>query len=81
LPINNLMETDEQNQLISKEVLPVKLRMKERSRSQTTTNTDINDPENLDYEEEDAKTEIEQKSDPVKKRNNEIKSSVDKQVK
>ena len=39
--------TDEQNQLISKEILPTKLRVKERSRP---TNTDINDPENLDYE-------------------------------
>ncbi|CAF0801541.1 unnamed protein product [Didymodactylos carnosus] len=42
------LETDD-NCKQSKTVLPAKLRMKERSRSNTT---DINDPENLDYEEE-----------------------------
>jgi nuclear protein NHN1 len=63
--------TDEQNQSISKESYPAKLRLKERSRSQTTpTNTDINDPENLDYEDIDD-------NHPVKKINDEVKSSMD----
>ncbi len=66
--------TDEQNQSISKESYPAKLRLKERSRSQTTpTNTDINDPENLDYEDIDD-------NHPVKKINDEVKSSMDIQV-
>ncbi len=57
--------TDEQNQSESKGTLPAKLRMKERSRSQTTpTNTDINDPENLDYEDIDDNHQIKH---PVKK--------------
>ncbi len=66
---------DEQNQSISKGTLTTKLRIKERSRSQTTpTNTDINDPENLDYEDIDD-------NNTVKKINDEAKSSVDIQVK
>ena len=58
-----------------KEHFPAKLRMKERSRSQTTpTNTDINDPENLDYEDIDDNHHNEKKYD-------ETKSSTDIQVK
>jgi hypothetical protein len=49
--------------------------MKERSRAETTpTNADINDPENLDYEDIDDNHQIKH---PVKK----IKSSTDIQVK
>ncbi|CAF4612901.1 unnamed protein product [Rotaria sp. Silwood1] len=75
--------TDEQNPSISK---GTKQRMKERSRSQTTpTNTDINDPENLDYEDIDDNHspgklddshELEQINKPVKKINEEIKTSI-----
>jgi hypothetical protein len=73
--MDNENTNDEQNQLISKESYPAKLRLKERSRSQTTpTNTDINDPENLDYEDIDD-------NHPVKKINDEAKSSIDIQVK
>jgi hypothetical protein len=62
---------DEQNQSTSKGTHPGKIRMKERSRSQATpTNTDINDPENLDYEDIDD-------NNTVKKINDEAKSSVD----
>ena len=46
--MNNKIHQYQQN------FLPAKIRPKERSRSQTTpTNTDINDPENLDYEDID----------------------------
>jgi len=70
---------DEQNQSISKGTLSTKLRMKERSRSQTTpTNTDINDPENLDYEDIEDNHQI---NNPMKKNTDEIKSSIDIQVK
>jgi hypothetical protein len=46
----------EQHAVTSKGIQSVKLRVKERHRSHgtTPTNTDINDPENLDYEEEDV---------------------------
>jgi hypothetical protein len=70
---------DEQNQSISKGTLLAKLRMKERSRSQTTpTNTDINDPENLDYEDIEDNHQL---NNPMKKNNDETKSSIDIQVK
>jgi len=79
---------DEQNQSISKGTLTTKLRIKERSRSQTTpTNTDINDPENLDYEDIDDNNQLvklednHQINNPIKKINDEIKSSIDIQVK
>ncbi|CAF4437044.1 unnamed protein product, partial [Adineta steineri] len=69
---------DEQNQSISKGTIQTKLRMKERSRSQTTpTNTDINDPENLDYEDIDDNHQVKQIHNSVKKINDEEKSSVD----
>ncbi len=71
---------DEQNQSISKGTPPIKLlRPKERNRSQITpTNTDINDPENLDYEDIEDNHQI---NNPLKKINDEIKSSTDIQVK
>ncbi len=79
---------DEQNQSISKGTLTTKLRIKERSRSQTTpTNTDINDPENLDYEDIDDNNQLvklednHQVNNPIEKINDEIKSSIDIQVK
>jgi hypothetical protein len=73
--MNNENTNDEQNQSTSKGIHPGKIRMKERSRSQATpTNTDINDPENLDYEDIDD-------NNTVKKINDEAKSSVDIQVK
>ncbi|CAM4742887.1 unnamed protein product [Rotaria magnacalcarata] len=68
--------TDEGNQSISKGSNTTKLRMKERGRSQAMpTNTDINDPENLDYEDIDDNhspdklenvQEVEPNDDPVK---------------
>ncbi|CAF1318406.1 unnamed protein product, partial [Adineta steineri] len=82
LYVDKLMDTentnDEQNQSISKGTIQTKLRMKERSRSQTTpTNTDINDPENLDYEDIDDNHQVKQIQNSVKKINDEEKSSVD----
>ncbi|CAF4209506.1 unnamed protein product, partial [Rotaria socialis] len=68
--------TDEGNQSISKGSNTAKLRMKERGRSLAMpTNTDINDPENLDYEDIDDNhspgkledgQEVEQNDNPVK---------------
>jgi hypothetical protein len=56
--------------------------MKERSRSQTTpTNTDINDPENLDYEDIDDNHQVKQVNNSVKKKNDETKTLIDIQVK
>ena len=73
---------DEQNLSISKGTVPAKLRMKERHRSQTTpTNTDINDPENLDYEDIDDNHQVKQMNNSVKKINDEIKPSDVIQVK
>ncbi|CAF3835722.1 unnamed protein product, partial [Rotaria sordida] len=81
--------TDERNQSISKGTITTKLRMKERSRSQTIpTNTDINDPENLDYEDIDDNHspgkledshELEQINNPVNNINDEIKTSINNQ--
>ncbi|CAF2864481.1 unnamed protein product [Rotaria sp. Silwood2] len=78
--------TDERNQSISKGTITTKLRMKDRSRSQTTpTSTDINDPENLDYEDIDDNHspgklednhELEQINNPVKQINDETKTSI-----
>ena len=46
----------------------IKSRVKDRSRSQTSisSNADINDPENLDYEEEDV---VKMDDDPLNKSN------------
>lgn len=56
---------DEQNESLSKETFPTKSLGEERIGSQTTpTNTDINDPENLDYEDIDDNHPI---KNPVKK--------------
>jgi hypothetical protein len=77
------MDTENTNdESISKGTVSVKLRMKERSRSQTTpTNTDINDPENLDYEDIDDNHQVKQVNNSVKKKNEETKTSIDIQVK
>jgi hypothetical protein len=77
------MDTENTNdESISKGTVSVKLRMKERSRSQTTpTNTDINDPENLDYEDIDDNHQVKQVNNSVKKKNDETKTLIDIQVK
>lgn len=67
-----MANNDEQNPSVSTEISSSKIRPKERSRSQTTpTNTDINDPENLDYE------DIDDNHHPVKKIHDQGKSSTD----
>lgn len=68
-----------ENESTSKEINPTKLRSKERSHSQTSPiNTDINDPENLDYEDIEDNHQI---NNSEKKNNDDIKSSNDIQVK
>ncbi len=81
--VDKLMDTENTNdESISKGTVSVKLRMKERSRSQTTpTNTDINDPENLDYEDIDDNHQVKQVNNSVKKKNDETKTLIDIQVK
>lgn len=70
---------DEQNQSTSNGTHPAQLRVKEHSPSQTSpTDTDINDPENLDYEDIEDNHQI---NNSEKKINDEIKSSNDIQVK
>lgn len=83
--------TDETNQSILKKSNIGKQRTKERGRSQTTpANTDINDPENLDYEDVDDNQspdklddshDTEQNNNPVKNLNDDIKTSENIQVK
>ncbi|CAF1572964.1 unnamed protein product, partial [Adineta ricciae] len=69
---------NEQNEPISKETLPSKMRMKERSRSQTTPHeTDINDPENLDYEDVDDNHQNKQSNHTIEISNDENKSHTD----
>jgi hypothetical protein len=69
--MDNENTNDEQNQSIPKETYPAKLRSKERSHSEASpNNTDINDPENLDYEDIDD-------NHSVKKIHDEVKSSMD----
>lgn len=59
---------DEHNPALLKDSLPAKSVVKERSHSQTTpTDTDINDPENLDYEDVDDNHQAKQVNHAAKK--------------
>ena len=81
---------DEQSQSILRGAVSTKLGTKDRSRTQAIpTNTDINDPENLDYEDTDdnhhsekleGTREKEQINTLVTKINEETKSSMNIQV-
>jgi hypothetical protein len=72
---------DEQNQSPPTDSLPTKMRMKERSHSQTTpTDTDINDPENLDYEDIDDNHQAKHMNHSAKKSADEETAATDIQV-
>lgn len=90
----NQMDTentnDDRNQSTSKGTITTKSRAKERNRSQTTpANTDINDPENLDYEDIDDNHQpntledghgAEKINDPVKIPNDDAKPIVNIEI-
>ena len=83
LTMETASTNDEHTPFISKEVMPTKPRSKDRHRSQapvSPASTDINDPENLDYEEEDAKVDDKQRNDSLSNLDENTKSSMNIQV-
>lgn len=88
LTMETASTNDEHTPFTSKEVVPTKLRSnKDRHRSQapvSPASTDINDPENLDYEDEDAKVDdehsLKQRNDSISNLDENTKSSMNIQV-